>query len=63
MKKVILGSALIVGGILLCTLSLLIIESDATSGLITSFPFIGIALFIIGCILGIRGLYDNDSSR
>ncbi len=59
MKKVILGSAYIIGGILLSTLTILKIDPN-TSGLILSFPFIGLVLFIIGCVLGIRGLQEDN---
>lgn len=58
MKKVILGSALIIGGILLSMLSILAIGSN-TSGLILAFPVVGIIMFLVGCGLGISGIQDD----
>ena len=58
MKKVILGSAYIIGGILLAMLSILKLDNNI-SGLIMVFPFIGLILFIIGCCLGASGLRDD----
>ena len=56
----VLGGAYIIGGILLITLSMLKIDGNI-SGLILSFPVIGLILFLLGSFLGIRGLYENEN--
>lgn len=58
MKKVVFGSALLIGGILLTTLSMLKID-NGISGLILAFPYIGIVLTIIGGALGAVGLRED----
>ena len=63
MKKVVLGGAYIIGGILLAMLSILKIDGNIT-GPILAFPVIGLILFLTGSFLGIRGLYeDKDESK
>ena len=61
-KKVVLGGAYIIGGILLTTLSMLKIDGNI-SGLILSFPVIGLILFLLGSFLGIRGLYEDKDEN
>lgn len=61
MKKVILGSAFIIGGILLVTLSMLVIAVNSNiTGLPEVLPYVGIALFILGCVLAVVGLGEDD---
>lgn len=59
MKKVIFGSSLVIGGILLTTLSIMGIK-DGTTGFITAFPVIGLILFAVGFFLGIKGIQEDD---
>lgn len=62
MKKVVLGGAYIIGGILLAMLSILKINGNIT-GPILAFPVIGLILFLVGSFLGIRGLYEDKDER
>ena len=57
LSHLILGCALMIGGILLTTLSLLKIDNNI-SGLILAFPWIGIIMFFIGLFTAIKGFED-----
>lgn len=59
MKKVILGCAYILGGILLSVFALFQIEANASSGIGPVSLIIGITLFLVGSILGFAGISDN----
>ena len=59
MKQVVFGGFLIIGGILLTTLSLLKLDNGG-SGLITTFPYVGMALFVIGWAFGVSGLREDE---
>ncbi len=58
MKKVIFGSALLLGGILLTTQS--VIGAEMWGDLIRALPFVGIGLFLGGIILGVIGLIEDN---
>lgn len=57
-----MGGAYIIGGILFPALSMLKIDGNI-SGLILSFPVIGLILFLLGSFLGIRGLYEDKDEN
>ena len=59
MKQVVFGGFLIIGGILLTTLSMLKLD-NGVSGLITVFPYVGMALFVIGWAFGVSGLREDE---
>lgn len=59
MKKVVLGCAYILGGILLSIFALFQIEANASSGIGPISLIIGITLFAIGSIIGFAGISDN----
>lgn len=59
MKKVILGCAYILGGILLSIFALVDIEEHSLSGIGPISLIIGITLFLVGSILGFAGILDK----
>ena len=59
MKKVILGSIYILSGILFTLVSLLKIDESDLNGMAPILLIIGIALFLIGSVLGIAGILDD----
>ena len=59
MKKVILGCAYILGGILLSIFALFQMEANAFDGIGPISLIIGITLFLVGSILGFAGISDD----
>lgn len=59
MKKVILGCAYILGGILLSIFALVEMEKSSLSEFGPISLIIGITLFLVGSILGFAGILDN----
>ena len=59
MKKVILGCAYILGGILLSIFALVQIEASSSNGLGPISLIVGITLFLFGSIIGIAGILDD----
>lgn len=59
MKKVILGCAYILGGILLSIFALFQMEVNAFDGIGPISLIIGITLFLVGSILGFAGISDD----